>query len=78
MSFAQRLSFGIILAIIIAAGTLYYAWQRIESLTANIKDDILAERVIAASEKLLGQFISIYGVSRELKFLLLNLSSIKI
>lgn len=64
MSFAQRLSFGIILAAVIGAGTLYYAWQRIESLTANIKDDSRAERVIAASEKLLGQFISMETSAR--------------
>jgi CHASE3 domain sensor protein len=64
MSFAQRISIGIILAASICTASLYYAWNELESITANIKDDSRQERIITASEKLLAQFISMETSAR--------------
>jgi CHASE3 domain sensor protein len=64
MSFAQRLSIGIILAAALCAGAVYYTWQQIETLTANLQDTSHQERVIATSERLLEQFISMETSAR--------------
>jgi CHASE3 domain sensor protein len=64
MSFAQRLFIGIILAAALCAGAVYYTWQQLESLTGRLQDNNRQERVIAASERLLEQFISMETSAR--------------
>lgn len=57
MSFAQRLAFGIILAILVGAGTVYFMWQRINEIQLSIRHDDRTERIQSESDKLLAQFI---------------------
>lgn len=64
MSFAQRLFIGVFFATAICAGAVYYTWQQIEILTATLQDSTHSERIIATSEQLLGQFISMETSAR--------------
>jgi CHASE3 domain sensor protein len=57
MSFAQRLAFGIILALLVGAGTVYFIWQRIDEIQHSIRHDDRTERMQAESDRLLAQFI---------------------
>jgi CHASE3 domain sensor protein len=64
MSFVQRLSIGIIFAAALCAGAVYYTWHQLDSLTGRLQDNSRQERVIAASERLLEQFISMETSAR--------------
>lgn len=57
MSFLQRFIIGLVLSCLVAGGTVYFVWMRIDEIQHSGSHDARAERLQTETDRLLAQFI---------------------